>query len=51
MTVVGLLGGYANVQATDKLSFNLRGEVYDLKGGVNPYSSDYELKSCHRRRR
>jgi len=28
-----VLGGYANVQATDKLSFNLRGEVYDLKGG------------------
>jgi len=41
------LGGYANVQATDKLSFNLRGEVYDLKGGVNPYSTDYELKSAN----
>jgi len=28
-----VLGGYANVQATDKLSVNFRGEVYDLKGG------------------
>jgi hypothetical protein len=36
--------GYANVQATDKLAFNLRGEVYDLKGGtaanpLNPYNN------------
>jgi len=32
------LSGYANIQATDKLAFNLRGEVYDLKGGdINPY--------------
>jgi len=29
-----VLGGYANVQATDKLALNVRGEVYDLKGGV-----------------
>ncbi|HXA44255.1 MAG TPA: outer membrane beta-barrel protein [Candidatus Angelobacter sp.] len=45
-----VLGGYANVQATDKLALNLRGEVYDLKGtsasltpglpgGINPISS------------
>jgi len=27
-----VLGGYANVQATDKLALNVRGEVYDLKG-------------------
>jgi len=27
-----VLGGYANIQATDKLALNLRGEVYDLKG-------------------
>jgi hypothetical protein len=33
------LAGYANIQATDKLAFNLRGEVYDLKGAVNPYYS------------
>ncbi len=32
-----ILGGYANIQATDKLAFNLRGEIYDLKGSVNPY--------------
>jgi hypothetical protein len=32
------LAGYANIQATDKLAFNLRGEFFDLKGGgVNPY--------------
>jgi hypothetical protein len=29
---------YANVQATDKLSFNARGEFYDLQAGVNPYA-------------
>jgi len=32
------LSAYANVQATDKLSFNLRGEFFDLEAGVNPYS-------------
>ncbi len=39
------LAGYANIQATDKLAFNLRGEFFDLKGdgvvdtypGVNIY--------------
>jgi len=35
-----IVGGYANIQATDKLAFNLRGEVYDLKGTLmNPYNS------------
>jgi len=35
----GWVGGvYATVQPTDKLSFNLRGEYYDLTGGyLNPY--------------
>jgi hypothetical protein len=33
-------GAYASVQATDKLSFNLRGEYYDLNGGTfNPYTT------------
>jgi hypothetical protein len=33
-----ILGLYASVQATDKLSFNLRGEFYDLEGApFNPY--------------
>jgi hypothetical protein len=27
-----IVGGYGNIQATDKLAFNLRGEVFDLKG-------------------
>jgi hypothetical protein len=31
-------GLYANVQATDKLSFNARGEFFDLEAGVNPYN-------------
>jgi hypothetical protein len=31
------LSAYANLQATDKLSFNLRGEFYDLQAGINPY--------------
>ena len=36
--VVGLYGNY---QATDKLSFNLRGEYFDLQGSVlNPYYYD-----------
>jgi hypothetical protein len=34
-----VVGGYANIQATDKLAFNLRGEVYDLKGAVEPVYS------------
>ena len=29
---------YGNFQATDKLSFNLRGEYFDLEGAVNPYA-------------
>jgi hypothetical protein len=33
--VVGL---YASVQATDKLSFNARGEYFDLQGGTAPYA-------------
>ena len=33
--VVGLYGNY---QATDKLSFNLRGEYFDLTGGTTPES-------------
>jgi len=33
-----VLGVYGNIQATDKLAFNLRGEVYNLKGDVNPYT-------------
>jgi len=41
------IGGYANIQATDKLALNLRGEYFDLKGGggfgpgepiINPYA-------------
>jgi hypothetical protein len=32
--VVGLYGNY---QATDKLSFNLRGEYFDLSGAGSPY--------------
>jgi hypothetical protein len=35
--VVGLYGNY---QATDKLSFNLRGEYFDLAGDVTPDSDD-----------
>ena len=32
------LGLYGSLQPTDKLSFNLRGEYYDLEGGTyNPY--------------
>lgn len=31
------ISAYANVQATDKLSFNLRGEFFDLQNGVSPY--------------
>jgi len=34
-----VLGGYANVQATDKLALNLRGEVYDLKSGSAPINT------------
>jgi hypothetical protein len=31
---------YATVQATDKLSLNLRGEYYNLTGGaLNPYAA------------
>jgi hypothetical protein len=34
-----VLGLYASVQATDKLSFNVRGEYYDLEGATyNPYA-------------
>ena len=32
-----VVAGYANVQATDKLSFNGRFEYYDLQNGVSPY--------------
>jgi len=33
-----ILGLYASIQATDKLSFNVRGEYYDLEGATfNPY--------------
>jgi hypothetical protein len=32
-----VVGVYGNLQATDKLSFNLRGEYYDLAGFGNPY--------------
>ena len=32
-----VVGAYANVQATDKLSFNGRFEYYDLETGVSPY--------------
>jgi hypothetical protein len=39
-----VVGAYANIQATDKLSFNLRGEAFDLKGAVNPLST-YALKT------
>jgi len=31
-------GVYANFQATDKLSFNARGEYFNLQAGVNPYA-------------
>jgi len=34
-----VVGGYANVQATDKLALNLRGEVYDLKSGSAPINT------------
>jgi len=29
---------YANVQATDKLSFNARGEIFDMQSTFNPYA-------------
>jgi hypothetical protein len=38
-----VLGGYADVQATDKLALNLRGEVYDLKGaGVGGFANSVD---------
>jgi hypothetical protein len=36
-----VVGVYGNLQATDKLSFNLRGEYFDLTGSpLNPYNAD-----------
>ena len=33
-----VIGAYGSIKATDKLSFNLRGEYYDLEGATfNPY--------------
>jgi hypothetical protein len=34
-----VVGGYANVQATDKLSLNARGEFYDATGALQPYGN------------
>jgi len=35
-----VIGTYASIKATDKLSFNLRGEYYDLQGATfNPYGT------------
>ncbi len=34
-------GAYATIQATDKLSFNLRGEYFDLTGAENYVPSNY----------
>jgi hypothetical protein len=33
------IGLYGNYQATDKLSLNLRGEFFDLKGGTTQYNT------------
>ena len=33
-----VLGAYSSFQATDKLSFNLRGEYFDLAGGTTTYA-------------
>jgi hypothetical protein len=38
-----VLGLYGSVQATDKLSFNLRGEYYDLEGSPTEYGPIYPL--------
>jgi len=38
-----VLGLYASVQATDKLSFNLRGEYFDLEGADNYTAPNYYL--------
>ncbi len=41
-----VLGAYASVQATDKLSFNARGEYFDLEGGTStfqPYGTIFGL--------
>jgi len=36
-----VLGAYGSIQATDKLSFNLRGEYYDLEGNPTEYGGIY----------
>ena len=36
-----VLGVYGSVQATDKLSFNVRGEYFDLEGNPTDYGSLY----------
>jgi hypothetical protein len=36
-----VIAGYANVQATDKLSFNFRGEYFDLQNGVSPFATGF----------
>jgi len=33
-----VIAAYANLQATDKLSFNARGEFFDFQSGVSPYA-------------
>jgi len=33
-----VIAAYANLQATDKLSFNARGEFFDFQAGVSPYA-------------
>ena len=38
-----IIGAYASVQATDKLSFNFRGEYYDLTGATTPTTAPYYL--------
>jgi hypothetical protein len=38
-----VIGAYASVQATDKLSFNFRGEYYDLSGATTPTTAPYYL--------
>jgi hypothetical protein len=38
-----IIGAYGSIKATDKLSFNLRGEYYDLTGATTPTTAGYFL--------
>ena len=40
-----VVAGYANVQATDKLSFNFRGEYFDLQNGISDTVNDYDFSN------